>query len=292
MSATPTSDSTAHPTAPAGAAESAAVVPSTTEALNQAKAARDTAVASHQALLEFLSAFSRELLVPLNSIVGSVRLLQDNSRESASGQASRRVREAAEELTGALKDLHDFSALETDRYKTWSMRFELAELVRSVIEPYSLRARQRGVEFAVDIAPEVPSFLHTDPVVLREVFSHLLDHATYATDHGEIGLEVELRDTDERDVCLYCTLLLSGHHLPLQDSTDVFHPFATAPRTAPGNPVQSGLALALAARLIERLGGALWYERLSPTSGAFHFALWVERADPPPHGSVPTNGQP
>lgn len=291
MSATPLSDSSAHPTAPAGAAGSGAVVTTTTEALAQAQAARDAAVASHRALLEFLAVFSRELLVPLNSIVGSMRVMQEVQRDSAAGQAGRRAREASEELTGALKDLHDFAALETDRYKTWAMRFELAELVRSVIEPFSLRAQQRGVEFTVDIAPEVPSFLHTDPVVLREVFTHLLEHATFSAENSAVELEVELRDTDESDVCLYCTLLLSGHRLPLQDSTDVFHPFAAPPRTSPGNPVQSGLALALAARLIERLGGALWYERLSPTSGAFHFALWVERADPSPHGSVPTNGQ-
>lgn len=262
----------------------AASVPVRNE-LEELRAAHAAALAENRAMVAFMGRFARDLLAPLDQVAGNARLVLETRLDSLQGQTVRRIVDGAAELTRPLRDLHQFAALSAGTFKVWPSAIDTREFFRSAIEPYASQCRVRGVEFGAEIAPEVPVFVHTDPAVLREALGHLFQHVTRATTKGEIELLVELRDQDQNDVCLFVTLRQSAKSAAGAKPADLFRPFAApAESRAAGTPVDSGLGLALAANLVERLDGALWHEDLPAGGGAFHFALWVERVDPPHTG--------
>jgi two-component system sensor histidine kinase BaeS len=202
---------------------------------------------------DFLLSVSHELRTPLTTIKGYAEALADGVVGPDGAQrAGQTVLDEAERLDRLIADLLVLARLEAADLPLEFMNVDLTQLISAAGEAWGARTAAAGLQLRVD-TPAHPVPVRTDPGRLRQVLDGLLENALrvvpagapvvlalYASDGGAV---VEVRD--------------GGPGFTDDDLAVAFERGALSQRYRGIRRVGSGLGLALAARLIRRLGGRI-----------------------------------
>jgi two-component system sensor histidine kinase BaeS len=199
---------------------------------------------------EFLRSVSHELRTPLTTIQGYAEGLADGvvgPDEAAS--VGRTLLAEAQRMEHYVADLLALSRLEADDFSLELGEVDVAVLVDSAAATWRDRAARVGV---VVESVTAPASVVTDATRLRQVLDVLLDNAVrvcavgdrivVTTDHDETGVRLEVRD--------------SGPGVTVKEAALAFQAGAlhSLHRERAGG---AGLGLAIAHRLVSRLGGRI-----------------------------------
>ncbi|GGQ54983.1 sensor histidine kinase [Couchioplanes azureus] len=228
---------------PAEAAELAA-------ALNQLGAALQISEGRER---DFLLSVSHELRTPLATIRGYAEALADGVVDAEGApRAGETMLAEADRLDRLISDLLVLSRLEAADLPVDVVRVDLVDLVGSAGEAWAPRCGPDGPRLSVEL-PEAPIAVDTDPGRLRQVIDGLCENAlrvvpagaplVLAVRTGERGGVVEIRD--------------GGPGFTDDDLAVAFQRGALQQRYRNVRKTGSGLGLALAARLVSRLGGTI-----------------------------------
>jgi signal transduction histidine kinase len=204
---------------------------------------------------EFLLSVSHELRTPLTTIKGYAEALADGVVGPDGAQrAGQTVLDEAERLDRLIADLLVLARLEAADLPLEIMSVDLTQLIVSAGEAWGSRAAAAGLVLRVDVPPE-PVHVRTDPGRIRQVLDGLLENAlrvvpagaalvlALAPARGTPFATVEVRD--------------GGPGFTDEDLAVAFERGALTQRYRGIRNVGSGLGLALASRLIRRLGGTI-----------------------------------
>jgi two-component system OmpR family sensor kinase len=218
---------------------------------------------------EFLRSVSHELRTPLTTIQGYAEGLADGEIGPDEAVAVGRTLVAeAERLERYVADLLALSRLEADDFALDLGEVDLAELVESAVATWRDRAGRAGVVVAAQTRPVA---VVTDATRLRQVLDVLLDNAVRVCAQGDRvvvsvgrsddGVRLEVRD--------------SGPGLTADEAALAFQPGAlhALHRERAGG---AGLGLAIADRLVTRLGGRIEVGA-APEGGAAFAVVLPER---------------
>jgi signal transduction histidine kinase len=142
------------------------------------RAARRAAEAANQAKNAFLANMSHELRTPLNGILGYAQILR---RDPTLGERQidnvNVIQHSGEQLLTLINDILDFAKIEAGKLEFSVTDIALAKFLRIITEIVDVKARQKGLEFICDIAPELPRGIRADEGRLRQVLLNLLVNA-------------------------------------------------------------------------------------------------------------------
>ena len=240
---------------------------STTEVadVSSALAGLDQAlVASEARQRSFLLSVSHELRTPLTTLRGYAEGLADGVVEPGeAATVGRTMLEEAGRMERYVADLLALARLEADDFSLDLAEVDVAALLRSAATTWRDRAARDGI--AIEVAVTGPVLATADAARLRQVVDVLLDNATrvcrsgdrvvLAADTGPAGVRVEVRD--------------SGPGLSPDDAAVAFEPGALRDRYAGTREVGHGLGLAIAHRLVARMGGRIQVARAPEGGTAF-----------------------
>lgn len=230
------------------------------EAVNQLAAALQTSEGRER---DFLLSVSHELRTPLATIRGYAEALADGVVEAdGAEQAGATMVAEADRLDRLISDLLVLSRLEAADLPLDVVAVDLAELVREAGRAWAARCSADGPVLSVEL-PDAPVTVDTDPGRIRQVLDGLCENAlrvvpagaplVLAVRAGESGGVVEVRD--------------GGPGFTDDDLAVAFERGALNRRYRGIRKVGSGLGLALAARLVGRLGGRI-HAGHAPEGGA------------------------
>jgi two-component system sensor histidine kinase BaeS len=228
------------PTGPVEAAELAT-------ALNELAAALN---ASEGRQRDFLLSVSHELRTPLTTIKGYAEALADGVVGPDGAQrAGQTVLDEAERLDRLIADLLVLARLEAADLPIELLPVDLTQLVGAAAEAWGGRLAAAGLVLRTEIDAG-PVTARTDPGRLRQVLDGLLENACRVVPAGApVVLAVRGPATIEvRD---------GGPGFTDDDLAVAFERGALYRRYQGVRKVGSGLGLALAARLVRRLGGTI-----------------------------------
>jgi two-component system sensor histidine kinase BaeS len=220
------------------------------DALNHLAAALQTSEGRER---DFLLSVSHELRTPLSTIRGYAEALADGvvGPEGAPKAGATMLAEA-ERLDRLIADLLVLSRLEAADLPIDLVPVDVVELIRTAAEAWAARCVPDGPRLLVELPP-APVYVDTDPGRIRQVVDGLCENALRivppgaplilaARAGGEGGI-VEVRD--------------GGPGFTDDDLAVAFQRGALNQRYRGIRKVGSGLGLALAARLVGRLGGTI-----------------------------------
>src|SRR5262249_26931825 len=154
------------------------------------EAARHAALDATRLKSEFLANMSHEVRTPMNAIMGTQDLLLDTELTAEQREFVQMGRTAAGALLGIVNDILDFSKIEAGRLEVESIPFELHTVVEDAVDLLAQAARQRRLDLACLIAPDVPESASGDPGRVRQVLVNLLSNAVTYTERGAVVVSV------------------------------------------------------------------------------------------------------
>ena len=201
---------------------------------------------------EFVDTAARYLQTPLlNLQMGLHCLITDAAGEMTDKQKDilYACREDGERLERLMRDLTDLSSIESGEAAPRLAPVRIEDVVQSAVETFHLRAEAKDQSLKSDIAPALP-LLNADAGQIKRVLENLLSNAIRCTPRGG-----EIRITAaRREDYVSISVADTGHGIPPEHLTRLFHRFLSVPGAKPGS---TGLGLAISKRLVEAHGGQI-----------------------------------
>lgn len=227
----------------------------TQQALAQA---RDAALESARLKSEFLANMSHEIRTPMNGIIGMVDLLLEGKLNREQREQVRTIQHSADSLLRIINDILDFSKIEAGKLTITNSSTKLLPLLESVVDLLAENASSKGLEVAFFVDKNVPSFIGTDAVRLRQILLNLLNNAIKFTERGHVILRVSLSSTpqDKNEKCLLrFEILDTGCGIPEEAQSKLFTAFSQVDGSVTRQHGGTGLGLAICKQLAQLMGG-------------------------------------
>jgi signal transduction histidine kinase len=230
------------------------------DAINQLAAALQVSEGRER---DFLLSVSHELRTPLATIRGYAEALADGVvGPDGAEKAGATMLDESERLDRLISDLLVLSRLEAADLPLDIVPVDLTELIRAAGEAWAARCSPDGPLLRVQLPPS-PLIVQTDPGRIRQVLDGLCENALRVVPSGA-PLVLAARAGDDAAVL---EVRDGGPGFTDDDLKVAFERGALNRRYRGIRQVGSGLGLALAARLVSRLGGRISAGH-SPEGGA------------------------
>ncbi|NML42333.1 response regulator [Ramlibacter sp. G-1-2-2] len=247
----------------------------------EVNAAKEAAEAANRAKSDFLDNVSHEIRTPLNGVLGLTRLLLAENLTPQQRQYVQLADASASSLLELINDLLDLGKIEAGRMELEDAPFRLDELLGQLDELYQLRAREKGLRFELEVAPDVPASVSGDAGRLRQILNNLLSNALKFTERGEFGLLVRRTDASRGSNLLRFTVYDTGIGIPYDKQQRLFTRFTQAERSTSRQYGGTGLGLAIVKQLCDQMGGGVLLQSEPGRGASFRVELPLRPARAP-----------
>lgn len=222
--------------------------------------------AANGELEAFAYSVSHDLRVPLRAIDGYSRMLEQKYGGALDAEARRLVgvvRSSSQRMGQLIDDILNFSRMGRNEMAPQEVNMEALAAATG----QELAAQRAGREIELKIAP-LPA-ASGDPVMLRRVWTNLIDNATKFTRPKRSAL-IEIGGRTEGAEAVYW-VKDNGVGFDMQYAQKLFCLFQ---RLHGADEFEgTGAGLAIVKRIVERHGGRVWAEARLGEGATFYFAL-------------------
>ncbi|GJP32188.1 hypothetical protein CLOM_g6894 [Closterium sp. NIES-68] len=267
------------------------------ESMRMAEVERE---ASMRAKRQFVANISHEIRTPMNAVLACAQLLQDAPNLSPDQvELVQMISGAGQQLLSLITDILDFSKLDAGKMEMHEREVSLWACLDFCMELLVLKSQRKGLDLSYNVEPSVPQWIWADEVRLRQILTNLLSNAAKFTDEGgevevsvsatqlpdpERGEEGEQQGEEETwHVLPWFEIQFSvrdtGIGMPAEFASVIFEAFTQCDNSRTRRYEGTGLGMAIAKDLSERMGGRIWVETELGKGSTFHFTIQA-------HGSM------
>lgn len=205
---------------------------------------------------DFLANMSHELRTPLNSSLILAKLLADNPDDNLTKEQvkyAQTIQSSGNDLLNLINDILDLSKIEAGHIDIRTESLSVERMVNSIRQLFDPVAKNKGLDFEVEISSETPTIIETDPQRLEQVLKNLLSNAFKFTETGKVTLT--LRSAGNGQIAMGVSD--TGIGIAEDQQRSIFEAFHQADGTISRKFGGTGLGLSISRELVRLLGGSI-----------------------------------
>ncbi|MGZ9099550.1 MAG: ATP-binding protein [Brevundimonas sp.] len=243
--------------------------------------ARDAAQAASTAKTQFLANMSHEIRTPLNGVIGVAQALARTDLSAPQQEMLELIQSSGQTLQVLLSDILDLARVESGRFELADEPFDLGCAVRDAAQLYASSADAKGLQFFVEIAPEVDRWIAGDAVRVKQILTNLVSNAVKFTNEGFVSLTTAPGPDRDGAPTLRFSVEDTGIGFDQETRDRLFSRFEQADGAITRRFGGSGLGLAISRQLAEMMGGDLDCESEPGGGSAFILTIPFRPAEAP-----------
>ncbi len=219
------------------------------------------------------SRISHEILTPMDAILGITELVLDTKLTAKQRDCLEMINASADRLFSVISDVIDYSELLEGKLRCDVVNFDLFDELQYDLYVAELSCKHKDLQFSSTFAPNLPNYINSDPVRLRQVLNNIISNAITYTNEGHVSVTVTQGGFDKKGRLLVKFIVEdSGEGIAPEALQTIF----VTPTTADGTGAEEkysegGLGLVVSARLVELFGGEIGVQSKQGEGSSFWF---------------------
>ena len=246
--------------------------------------ARKEAEQASEAKSAFLATMSHEIRTPLNGMLGMAQALQYSPLAADDADKVKTIVESGEMLLTILNDVLDISKIASGKLELSCVEGDLGKVLRQACKLFEQQARDKGLDFELDIAPDLPQHLLFDPVRVRQCLNNLISNAVKFTQQGKVAVKAAACGAEGASRLVRISVSDTGIGMDAQTCERVFSSFVQADNTISREFGGTGLGLAITHELAQLMDGDVTVDSTPGKGSVFHFTFKARVPDTRPQG--------
>src|SRR3984957_1484433 len=240
---------------------------------------KEKAEQAAKAKSQFLSVMSHELRTPLNAVIGITHLMMQSQPREDQQEDLRTLQFSGESLLHIINDILDFTKLDSGKVELSAVDFNLRELVQSLYQSFTFKAKEKDIVFDIEYDGRMPFFVKGDSYRLSQVLNNLISNAIKFTQTGSVKLKVEMSEDKGASFVARFSVIDTGIGIPLDKQEKIFEQFTQADSDTTRIYGGTGLGLSISARLVELMGSIILIDSAPGKGSTFHFSIGLQRGE-------------
>jgi len=173
-----------------------------------------------------------------------------------------------------INDILDFSKIESGGMELEDEDFNLYDSIEHILDIFSMRAAQKGLELLYQVDRDVPMFIKGDDLRLRQIITNLVGNAMKFTEVGEIFVRVRNAGAySDGSMVLEFEVKDTGIGIPPEKQERLFKAFSQVDTSTTRKYGGTGLGLAISDKLVKLMGGEIRVDSQPGNGSTFYFTI-------------------
>ena len=205
----------------------------------------------------FFSNMSHEIRTPINTIIGlnEMILREDVSEEVIEDAAN--IKAAGKLLLNLINDILDMSKFQSGRMQLLIAPYHTGDMLSDIVGMLWIRAKEKKLEFHVDVSPEIPAELVGDEVRIKQILINVINNAIKYTKEGNVSLSVQCEMKEDKICNMIYTVTDTGIGIKTEDIPYLFSAFKRVDENVNKHIEGTGLGLSIVKQLVDLMGGKI-----------------------------------
>ncbi len=246
--------------------------------------AKKRAENADKAKSSFLANMSHEIRTPINAVLGMNEMILREASDKSILEYSANIRAAGRTLLFLINSILDFSKIEEGKMEIIPAEYDTASVVNNLVVSVSERAKQKGLEFKVEVDPNLPCAMVGDDVRISQVIVNLLTNAVKYTETGSVCFSFSAKKREGDEITLHVAVKDTGIGIKKEDLPKLFESFERLEEERNRTIEGTGLGISIVTRLLEMMGSKLEVDSVYGEGSVFSFDIVQKVADESPIG--------
>ncbi len=205
----------------------------------------------------FFSSMSHEIRTPINTIIGLNEMILREKVSDEVAEDAVNIRAASNILLHLINDILDMSKISSGQMKLTPVSYHPGNMLSDIVGMLWMRAKEKGLDFHVEISPDIPAELYGDEVRIKQILINLLNNAIKYTKEGSVTLSIQNNGITDGVADIVYSVSDTGMGIRRESIPYLFTAFKRVDEEENRYIEGTGLGLSIVKELTELMGGTV-----------------------------------